>query len=236
MTMHGTKQPKVADELVLRAVPVILKNGNRRLVVNALLDDGSTKNYLNSDIAVELNLKGTLERMNIGVFNGRSESLETMPVEFGLESIHGKIDMKIHVFTPDRVTGNMKAINWRSPTNKWNGIVFPIIEARPIIDILIGTDYADFHCSIQERKGKPEEPIARLTPMGWTCVGHINGLLQGSVQTNFIRTYNTKEIEVEETNGTPAKFWEFESVADNVGRIMSEDDKDTSDLVSKSFT
>ena len=108
----------MADEFVLQTVPVILKNGNRRLVVNALLDDGSTKTYVNSDIAAELNLKGTLERVNIGVLNGRSESLETIPVEFGLESIDGKVDIKIHAFTADRVTGNMKAINWRSFASK----------------------------------------------------------------------------------------------------------------------
>ena len=237
-TMHATKQPKVANKLVLRTVPVILKNRNRRLVENAPLDDGSTKTYVNSDIAAELNLKGTLERVNIGVLNGRSELLEKMPVEFDLESINGKVDMKIHAFTADGITGNMKAINWRSFANKWNrlkGIAFSINGARPIIDILIGIDYADLHCSIQERKGKSGEPIARLTPLGWTCVGHINGLMQRSVQTNFIRTYNTKEIELQEINGTLAKFWEIQSAADNVGRIMNEDDKDTLDLVSKSF-
>ena len=237
-TMYATKQPKVADEFVLRTVTVILKNGNRRLFVNALLDDGSTKTYVNSDIAAELNLTGILERVNIGVLDGRSESLETMPVEFGLESIDGEVDIKIHAFTADRVTGNMKAINWRSFANKWNhvkGIAFPVIGARPIIDIIIGIDYTDLHCSSQERKGKPGEPIARLTPLEWTCFGHINGLLQRSVQTNFIRTYNTKEIELQEINSTLAKFWEIESVADNVGRIMNEDNKEKLDLASTSL-
>ena len=129
-TMHATKQPRVADEFVLQNVAVILKNGNRRLVVNALLDDGSTKTYVNSDIGAELNLKGTLERAYIGVLNGKSELLEIMPVELGFESIDVKVDMKNHAFTADRVTGNMKAINWRSFANKWNhlkGIAFPII-------------------------------------------------------------------------------------------------------------
>ena len=115
-----------------------------------------------------------------------------------------------------------------------NGISFPIVGAKTIIDILIGIDYADLHCSIQERKGKPGEPIAKLTPLGWTCIGHINGLLERSVQTNFRITYKTKEIELQEINGTLAKFWEIASFADNVGRIMS-DDKDTLDLVSKSL-
>ena len=71
-----------------------------------------------------------------------------MPVEIGWQSIDGKVDMKIHAFTADYVTGNMKAINWRSFADKWNqlkGIAFPIAGARPIIDILIGIDYADLH-------------------------------------------------------------------------------------------
>ena len=55
------------------------------------------------------------------------------------------------------------------------------------------------------------------------------------MQTNFIRTYNTKEIELQEINGTLAKFWKIESAVDNVGRIMNEDDKDTLDVVSKSL-
>ena len=59
--------------------------------------------------------------------------------------------------------------------------------------------------------------------------------MQRSVQTNFIRTYNTKEIELQEINGTLAKFWKIESAVDNVGRIMNEDDKDTLDVVSKSL-
>ena len=197
-----------------------------------------TKTYVNSDIAAELNLKGTLERVNIGILNGRSASLETMSVEFGLESIDGKVDMKIHAFTADCVTSNMKAIKWRSSANKWNhlkGVAFPIIGAPPIIDIPICIDYADLHCSVQGRNRKPVEPIARLTPLGWSCIGFINGLLQRNVQTNFISTYNTKGIELREVNGTLAKFLENESASDNLRRIMNKDNKDMLDLVSKSL-
>ena len=74
-----------------------------------------------------------------------------------------------------------------------------------------------FIVQFKERKGKPGEPIARLTPLGWTCIGHINGLLQRSVQTNLISRYNTEVIELQEINGTLAKFWEIKSIADNVG-------------------
>ena len=88
--------------------------------------------------------------------------------------------------------------NWRSFADKQNhlkGITSPIIGATPILNILIGIDYADLYCSIQERKGKLGESIARLKPLWRTCIGHINGLLQRSVQTTFTRTCNTKEFE-----------------------------------------
>ena len=56
-----------------------------------------------------------------------------------------------------------------------------------------------------------------------------------SVQTNIIITYNTKEIELQEINSTLETFLEIELVADNIGRITNKVDKDTLDLVSKSW-
>ena len=45
---------------------------------------------------------------------------------------------------------------------------------RPIVDMLLGLDCADLIYAIQEVRGKPEESIARLTPLGWTCIGNIS--------------------------------------------------------------
>ena len=51
----------------LRTVPVILKNGSKRIEAYALLDDASTKTYINSDIAAELNLQGSVQKINVSV-------------------------------------------------------------------------------------------------------------------------------------------------------------------------
>ena len=45
---------KSDSQVALRTIPVILSNGRNKLVVNALLDDGSTKSYVNSDVAFQL--------------------------------------------------------------------------------------------------------------------------------------------------------------------------------------
>ena len=52
------------DYIALRTVPIILKNGDRSLQVNALLDEASTKIYVNSDVAAEQGLKGKTEKGN----------------------------------------------------------------------------------------------------------------------------------------------------------------------------
>ena len=42
----------------LRTVPAVVSNGKVKMTVNALLDDASTKTYINSDVGKQLKLKG----------------------------------------------------------------------------------------------------------------------------------------------------------------------------------
>jgi len=96
--------------IALCTVPVALKNGAKSVCVNALLDDGSTKTYLNSDVAAELGLVGQSERITVSVLNGQYEVFDTMPVEVTLQSVDGAVSQRIVALTTDRVTGNPKAI------------------------------------------------------------------------------------------------------------------------------
>lgn len=57
MTSNNDKGSFIA----MRTVPAILKNCHKQIVVNALLDDASTKSYLNADMAAELGLQGCTE-------------------------------------------------------------------------------------------------------------------------------------------------------------------------------
>ena len=83
------------------------------MIVNALLDDGSTKTYINGDVAAELGLEGSTQRITVNVLNGEEDSFETMPVEFDLQSIDSKTRAQISAFTATRVTGNMRPVNWK---------------------------------------------------------------------------------------------------------------------------
>ena len=59
-----------------RKVPVLLTNGHRSVQINALLDDASTKTYVNADVAAELGLQGRTEKVTVNVLTGQVETFE----------------------------------------------------------------------------------------------------------------------------------------------------------------
>ena len=100
-----TMMIEITGTIALRTIP---GNGNRKLQVNALLDDASTKTYINADVAAELGLQGCLRKVNVSLLNGKVETFETSPIECVIESLDGKSCSKITAFMANRVTGNMK--------------------------------------------------------------------------------------------------------------------------------
>ncbi|KAK3102963.1 hypothetical protein FSP39_015321 [Pinctada imbricata] len=139
-----------------------------------------------------------------------------MPVEFDLESTDGKTRSRISAFTTNRVTGNMCAINWNKHKEQWShlsDIKFPIQGKCPNVDMLLGIDFADLHYSIRDIRRKSNEPIARLTPLGWTCIGSPNIMMGTGNSTHYIRTYFTNKTDAHsEIDDLVRKFWEIEEI------------------------
>lgn len=80
--------------------------------LNALLDDGSTKTYINREIAEGLGIRASVHTVCVNVLNGKQEVLETMPVTLGIESENRQVKMQIYANTIDNVTGNLQAVDW----------------------------------------------------------------------------------------------------------------------------
>ena len=202
------------DFIALRTVPVVVKNGNKSIKVNALLDDASTKTYINADVAAELGLQGKTERVTVNVLNGQIKTFNTRPVEVQLESLQSHARTKVTAFTANHVTGDMEAVDWNKYKRIWphlKDIEFPCTAKRPRVDVLIGLDCAELHHAIEEVRGRPGEPIARLTPLGWTCIGNPGSNGQPKLQTRFSRTFFTRDqTELEKLNASLRKFWEIE--------------------------
>ena len=95
--------------------------------------------------------------------------------------------------TINNVTGNLQTIDWNNQAKQWKhlqGIDFPKIDTNNKVDLLIGLDYSELHRSLYEVYGDKGEPIARLTPLGWTCVGAVEEKVGDLSNT---RTFFAKE-------------------------------------------
>lgn len=106
-----------SEIVTLRTVPVILKSGNRSLKVNALLDDGSTRTYVNANVAAELGIQGEL-RMTVNVLNNNAETFDTMSVQLGIKSTDGRLKKTTETQTVKNVTGSLKVVNWEIEATK----------------------------------------------------------------------------------------------------------------------
>ena len=73
-------------------------------MVNSRLNDGSTKTYVNEDVAAKLGLKGAVEQFEVNVLNGHSETLDTMSVQMELESLNDSTKFKINAYAVNGVT------------------------------------------------------------------------------------------------------------------------------------
>ena len=138
----------------LNTVPVILETCERSLKINALLDDASTKTYVNENIAKELGFQGTTEIVKVSVLDGQVETIETKPIDVALQSVTECVSMKAIAYTVNKVTGNMPVVDWNSYKEQWphlRNIDFPSSSKRPIVDILIGLDCANLLYAFEER-------------------------------------------------------------------------------------
>ena len=129
-----------ANFIGLCTVLVILKNGERSLKINALLDDASTKSYINADVAAELGPQGRTEKMTVNVLNGQVETFKAKPINAELMSITGNVSTMVSVCTVDRVMGNIPVVEWNKFKQQWyhlRNIEFPTSATRPIVDMLL---------------------------------------------------------------------------------------------------
>jgi len=66
--MSNSSTPVGKGNVALRTVSVYIKSGERKLRIDALLDDASTKSYINADVAAELSLHGHPQKVKVNVF------------------------------------------------------------------------------------------------------------------------------------------------------------------------
>ena len=226
----------------LRTVPVWLKANGKKIKVNAVLDDASTVSYVNEEVAGALGLSATYEKVSVNVLSENVETFDSMPVSFTLESCDGNLKIPFKALTcPRRVTGKYNIVDWQKFQSSWPHLSvckFPDPAADPMVDVLIGQDQIDLHFSKCDVRGNSGEPIARLGPLGWSCVGHPQERSTArDPQTNLAYTLFCRPQVFDEINDTLKRFWEIETlgISQSKPEMMTTEEKIAFEKVSQSL-
>ena len=197
--------------------------------VNAILDDASNETFLNEQVAGVLGLHEPYKTVKVHVLNNEVETFQSMPVEVMIESVNGQYRKEIGVKTcPQNVTGSYKVEDWSKNKTNWphlHSCDFATPAKEGLVDLLIGVDNADLLYSRADVRGEPGSPIARLGPLGWSCIGATEKQQGTDCRTHTIRTFlsrSTAEItsccQIDEQ---VKRFWEVESYGtENMNSIV----------------
>ena len=86
--------------------------------------------------------------------------------------------------------------DWNRHKVKWEhlkNIPFPKAPGRKTINILIGSDHPELVLALTECYGPIGAPVARKTPLGWTCVGRLPAL-SSAKRIAYARTFRIQTL------------------------------------------
>ena len=212
---HNTSH---VEHVSLMILPALISNGNKELRVNVMLDPCSTSSYISEEAAEELDLHGQELNLTIAGTGGAEVKTRSRRVELTVRNLDGKFSSPLQAHVLDNIAGDTPAIPWSELKNKWphlRQVPFESVSRRRQIDIMIGSDHPVFHHVLKEACGdQPNDPIARLTNLGWVCFGPtLVEEFRRNTHSHFTRTYRSSQV-----NKPPPPddilraFWELESL------------------------
>jgi len=166
-------------------------------------------------------MQETFQKVQFHVLNDTVESFQSMPLKIEIESVDGQFSKEISVKTfPQKVIGNYRVVNWTEHQNKWPHLtqcIFAKTANNGLVDLLVGIDNAELHNSHVDLQGKRGGPIARLGPLGWSCIGAPDGNEAARTRSHVIRALFTREpvwndgrASCCDVDNSLKRFWEIE--------------------------
>ena len=195
----------------LKIVPVIIKNGNKSVKTNALLDSGSDVTLINKDLASKLNLSGDSKVRNKCNSISEVSKVECKPVEFQILSVCNSFQkLDINAFVVDTLNVQPNSFKISSLKNYYpylKDINFPILNSSNV-DLLIGIKNADLLLQRDFIQGETNELLAIKTCLGWMLMGVYSnsGNREKGKSCNHITSMSNESLSKEFE-----RFWKIES-------------------------
>jgi hypothetical protein len=217
---HGAGVPRT----ILPVVPVRVSTmkGDRFFDTLALLDGGSTNTFCSESLARKLGLEGTKTTLSLTTLEKTESESETKLVSLQVSGVGEEQILELpHVFVRDLpVPKNVAAPSDVEHYPHLRGIDIPCVDHLDVT-LLIGQDVPEALVPLDVKRGKPGEPYATRTCLGWT----LNGPVAMEGHCNAVCNFITLDARLE---NQVKQFWEMEnmeSAADDAPEMSVNDRK-----------
>ena len=202
-----TKVFATQARVLLNVVPVTVtaENGNS-LSTYGFLDNGCTDTLIDHELADQLNLEGTLQRIGIKTIRKSEESIESQRVSFTLSPADGcgrDIEVNEAYVLPD-LNQSGQILPESVDVSEYphlKDLTFPEVDIKRV-SIIIGSNVPAAH--LQDEVRIPPDnngPFGYRFPLGWSIAGPLTCSIRGQALVNFLSVGIDDQIE---------RFWKIE--------------------------
>lgn len=200
-----------------RYLPVTLFNNDKAVSTYAFFDEGSELTLVDQELADELNLEGTASPLCLR-WTGGDQRYEKNSRLVNLNIAGVRTETKKFQLNEVRTVKEL-LLPYQSLDMQELSQIYPHLEGIPIDSyrnirprILIGLKHARVGLVLRSREGKPEDPIATKTRLGWAVYGG-NG--QGAIHNLVHYTFHVcvgEEQSDEKLHLAMKEYFELDSV------------------------
>ncbi|XP_055920890.1 uncharacterized protein LOC129952362 [Eupeodes corollae] len=226
--------------ILFRIVPVTLFNGKKKLDAFAFLDDGSSISLIDEELANQLGVTGELQPLCLKwTANTHRTEKNSRVIDLQISANSASKKYKISnlhtVKSLELPKQSVKAEELARQHSHLKGIpISTYTNAKP--QILLGLDQWKLSIPLRSHEGKPNEPVASKTRLGWTVYGPCpyrqktnEQMKQHDLSKNFLNFHSCDcyDLEDEKLSTQFKKFMAFDLEATTNKKILrsSDDEK-----------
>ena len=171
--------------------------------------------------------------MTIAGTGGKEISKRSRQVELTVTNLDGTFASPLLAHVLENIAGDAPAIPWTELKKKWPHLCpvpFGNVSRRRQLDVRIGSDHPVFDHVLKETCGnQPNDPVARLTNLGWVCFGPtlVEEFRRNSL-SHFTLTYRSGQVNKPlPSDDILRAFWKLESlgIRDTTEQTMAAEER-----------
>ena len=182
------------ERVALPILPVIVRapGSQRHVRTFALLDPGSTSTFCSEGLIKTLGVIGKKGPLSLTTLEKKNSETETLVVNLEVSDMSSENVLELtEVYARPHLPININNMGRSEDLNGWEhlrDVEIPKVDAGKVT-LLIGQDVPKALMPIDLRTGKPGDPYATKTALGWTLHGPLGGRTSssGTAIANFVQ-------------------------------------------------